>query len=149
MNKVILIGRLTRDPEVRYTQGADPMAISKYSLAVDRRFKRDGQPDVDFINCVAFGRNGEFVEKFLKKGMKIAVTGSIQTGSYTDKDGNKRYTTDIVVDDHEFTESRRAFEERVGSEGSAPSTNNVSAPSAEKSDGFVAIDNFDDDDLPF
>lgn len=149
MNKVILIGRLTRDPEVRYTQGAEPMAIARYSLAVDRRFKRDGQPDVDFLNCVAFRRNGEFAEKFLKKGMKIAVTGTIQTGSYTDKDGNKRYTTDIVVDDHEFTESRRAYEERVGSEGSAPAPNNTAAPSATKSDGFVAIDNFDDDDLPF
>ena len=149
MNKVILIGRLTRDPEVRYTQGAEPMAIAKYSLAVDRRFKRDGQPDVDFINCVVFRRSGEFAEKFLKKGMKIAVTGSIQTGSYTDKDGNKRYTTDIVVDEHEFTESRRAFEERAGSEGSAPAPNNTAAPSAAKSDGFVAIDNFDDDDLPF
>ena len=124
------------------------MAIARYSLAVDRRFKRDGQPDADFINCVAFRRNGEFAEKFLKKGMKIAVTGSIQTGSYTDKDGNKRYTTDIVVDEHEFTESKRAFEERVGTEGSAPASN-VSAPAAEKSDGFVAIDNFDDDDLPF
>ena len=151
MNKVILIGRLTRDPEVRYTQGAEPMAIARYSLAVNRRFKRDGQPDADFINCVAFGRNGEFAEKFLKKGMQMAVTGSIQTGSYTDKDGNKRYTTDIVVDEHEFTESRRSFEERSGSEGSspAPAPNNVSAPAAEKSDGFVAIDNFDDDDLPF
>ena len=148
MNKVILIGRLTRDPEVRYTQGAEPMAIARYSLAVDRRFKRDGQPDADFINCVAFRRNGEFAEKFLKKGMKIAVTGSIQTGSYTDKDGNKRYTTDIVVDEHEFTESKRSFEERVGSEGSAP-TPSTTAPAAAKSDGFVAIDNFDDDDLPF
>jgi single-strand DNA-binding protein len=149
MNKVILIGRLTRDPEVRYTQGAEPMAIARYSLAVNRRFKREGQPDADFINCVAFRRNGEFAEKFLKKGMQIAVTGSIQTGSYTDKDGNKRYTTDVVVDEQEFTESRRAFEERVGSEGSAPSAN-VSAPSSQpKSDGFVAIDNIDDDDLPF
>lgn len=148
MNKVILIGRLTRDPEVRYTQGAEPMAIARYSLAVNRRFKRDGQPDADFINCVAFRRNGEFAEKFLKKGMQIAVTGSIQTGSYTDKDGNKRYTTDIVVDEHEFTESRRAFEERVGTEGSAPAPT-TAAPSAAKSDGFVAIDNFDDDDLPF
>lgn len=148
MNKVILIGRLTRDPEVRYTQGAEPMAIARYSLAVNRRFKRDGQPDADFINCVAFRRNGEFAEKFLKKGMQIAVVGSIQTGSYTDKDGNKRYTTDVIVDEHEFTESRRSFEERAGSEGSAPAPN-VAAPSAEKTDGFVAIDNFEDDDLPF
>ncbi len=147
MNKVILIGRLTRDPEVRYSQGAEPMAIARYSLAVNRRFKRDGQPDADFLNCVAFGRNGEFAEKFLKKGMQICVIGSIQTGSYTDKDGNKRYTTDIVVEEHEFTESRRSFEERVGSEGSAPSPS--AAPSQPQSDGFVAIDNIDDDDLPF
>ena len=134
MNKVILIGRLTRDPEVKYTQGAEPMAISRYSLAVDRKYKRDGQPDADFLNCVAFGRNGEFAEKFLKKGMKIAVTGSIQTGSYTDKDGNKRYTTDIVVDEHEFTESRKSFEARVSGADSA-------------SDDIVAID--DTDGLPF
>ena len=150
MNKVILIGRLTRDPEVRYTQGAEPMAIARYTLAVNRRFKRDGQPDADFINIVAFRRNGEFAEKYLKKGMQIAVAGSIQTGSYTDKDGNKRYTTDIVVDEQNFTESKRSFEERVGSEGSsAQAPSNVAAPKAEKSDGFVAIDNFDDDDLPF
>ena len=137
MNKVILIGRLTRDPEVKYTQGAEPMAISRYSLAVDRKYKRDGQPDADFLNCVAFGRNGEFAEKYLKKGMKIAVTGSIQTGSYTDKDGNKRYTTDIVVDEHEFTESRKAFEARVSGVDSV-------------SDDIVKIDNMDpDDDLPF
>lgn len=145
MNKVILVGRLTRDPEVRYTQGAEPMAIARYSLAVNRRFKRDGQPDADFINCVAFRNNGVFAEKFLKKGMQIAICGSIQTGSYTDKDGNKRYTTDIVVDEQDFTESRRAFEERAGSgESSKPN-----APKVEKADGFVAVDNFDDDDLPF
>lgn len=151
MNKVILIGRLTRDPEVRYSQGAEPMAIARYSLAVDRRFKRDGQPDADFINCVAFGRSGEFAEKYFKKGMKIAVEGRIQTGSYTDKDGNKRYTTDVVVDQQEFTESRRAFEERVSAEGgSAAPAPSASAPSAGgQSDGFVAIDSFDDDDLPF
>ena len=131
MNKVILIGRLSRDPEVRYTQGAEPMAIARYSLAVDRKFKRDGQPDADFINCVAFGKRGEFAEKYLKKGMKMAVTGSIQTGSYTDKDGVKRYTTDIIIDDHEFCESK----------GSA-------TPKAKESD-MIAIDNFDDDDLPF
>lgn len=146
MNKVILVGRLTRDPEVRYSQGSDPTAIARYSLAVNRRFKRDGQPDADFINIVAFGRNGEFAEKFLKKGMQISVAGSIQTGSYTDKDGNKRYTTDIVVEEQNFTESRKSFEERAGhDDDSAP----VNAPKTEKSDGFVAIDNFDDDDLPF
>ena len=89
MNKVILMGRLTRDPEVRYTQGDNAMAIARYSLAVDRRFKRDGEPDADFINCVAFGKSGEFAEKYLKKGTKVAVVGRIQTGSYTNKDGQK------------------------------------------------------------
>lgn len=146
MNKVILMGRLTRDPEVRYTQGSEPRAIARYSLAVNRRFKRDGQPDADFINIVAFGRDGEFAEKFLKKGMQISVVGRIQTGSFTDKDGNKRYTTDVVVEEQHFAESKRNFEERMGSESSAPAVN---APSKDNSDGFVAIDNFDDDDLPF
>lgn len=110
MNKVILMGRLTRDPEVRYTQAEQPMAIARYSLAVDRRMNRnnaDGQT-ADFINCVAFGRNGEFAEKYLKKGTKILVEGRIQTGSYTNKDGVKVYTTDIVVENQEFAESKSA-----------------------------------------
>ena len=106
MNKVILMGRLTRDPEVRYTQGDNAMAIARYSLAVDRRFKRDGEPDADFINCVAFGKAGEFAEKYLKKGTKIAVVGRIQTGSYTNKDGQKVYITDVIVEETEFVESR-------------------------------------------
>ena len=148
MNKVILMGRLTRDPEVRYTQGAEPRAIARYSLAVNRRFSREGQPDADFINIVAFGRDGEFAEKFFKKGMQVSVVGRIQTGSFTDKDGNKRYTTDIVVEEQHFAESKRSFEDRMGSEASSPSPG-VSAPSQSASDGFVAIDNIDDDDLPF
>lgn len=148
MNKVILMGRLTRDPEVRYSQGAEPRAIARYALAVNRRFKRDGQPDADFINIVAFGRDGEFAEKFLKKGMQISVVGRIQTGSFTDKDGNKRYTTDVIVEEQHFAESKRSFEDRMGSEPSSTSSN-VSAPSQSNADGFVAIDNFDDDDLPF
>lgn len=123
MNKVILIGRLTRDAEVKYTQGEKPTAVARYSLAVDRRFKREGDPDADFINCVAFGKNGEFAEKYLRKGMKIAVTGRIQTGSYTNKDGAKVYTTDIVVDDQEFCESK---------------SSNSEAPKAD-SDGFMTI----------
>jgi single-strand DNA-binding protein len=147
MNKVILMGRLTRDPEVRYTQGSEPRAIARYSLAVNRRFSREGQPDADFINIVAFGRDGEFAEKFLKKGMQISVVGRIQTGSYTDKEGNKRYTTDVIVEEQHFAESKRSFEERMGSEGGAAPT--VNAPSKNSSDGFVAIDSFDDDDLPF
>ena len=110
MNKVTLIGRLTRDPNVRYTQNsAEPMAVARYTLAVDRRGRRnnDGQ-DADFIDCVAFGRQGEFAEKYLHKGMKIAVNGRIQTGSYTNRDGQKVYTTDVVVEDHEFVESKNA-----------------------------------------
>lgn len=114
MNKVIMIGRLTRDPEVRYSQGEKPMAIASYSLAVDRMYKRDGEPSADFINCKAFGKQGEFAEKYLRKGMKIAVTGHIQTGSYTNRDGNKVYTTDVVVEQHEFCESRAGSDNNSG-----------------------------------
>lgn len=146
MNKVILMGRLTRDPEVRYTQGEKPLAIARYSLAVNRRFKRDGQPDVDFINVVAFGRDGEFVEKYLKKGMQMTIVGRIQTGSYTDKEGNKKYTTEVIVEEHHFAESKRSFEERVSGGESAPSANNSSK---ESTGGFVPVDDFEDDDLPF
>lgn len=115
MNKVILMGRLTRDPEVRYSQGEQAMAVARYTLAVDRRFRRDGdQQTADFINCVAFGRSGEFAEKYFHKGIKIAVTGRIQTGSYTNKDGQKVYTTDVVVEDQEFAESKAAGEQSGG-----------------------------------
>lgn len=138
MNKVILIGRLTRDPEVRYTQGDNTMAIARYSLAVDRRFKRDGEPDADFINCVAFGKAGEFAEKYLKKGTKIAVVGRIQTGSYTNKDGQKVYTTDVVVEEQEFAESKN----------SGSSDNNQSAP-ANKNTDFMNIPDGIDEELPF
>lgn len=121
MNKVILMGRLTRDPEVRYTQGEQPMAIARYTLAVDRRQSRNNnngdEQTADFINCVAFGRTGEFAEKYLRKGTKIAVTGRIQTGSYTNKDGVKVYTTEVVVEDHEFCESRNASGENGGYNG--------------------------------
>lgn len=106
MNLVILKGRLTRDPEVRYSQGATPMATAKYSLAVDRKFKREGEPTADFINCVAFGKQGEFAEKYLKQGMAVLVKGRILTGNYTNKDGKKVYTTDVVVEEHEFCESK-------------------------------------------
>lgn len=138
MNKVILMGRLTRDPEVRYTQGDNTMAIARYSLAVDRRFKRDGEPDADFINCVAFGKAGEFAEKYLKKGTKIAVVGRIQTGSYTNKDGQKVYTTDVVVEEQEFAESKN----------SGSSDNNQSTP-ANKDMGFMNIPDSIDEELPF
>lgn len=138
MNKVILMGRLTRDPEVRYTQGQNATAIARYSLAVDRRFKREGEPDADFINCVAFGKSGEFAEKYLKKGTKIAIVGRIQTGSY-EKDGQKVYTTDIVVEEHEFAESK----------GTGTSTNNTQAPKANNIPNFQDIPDGIDEELPF
>ncbi len=105
MNKVILMGRLTKDPELRYTQGNPGTAVCRYSLAVNRSYKRDGEPDADFFNCVAFGNRGEFANKYLKKGTMIAVVGELRNGSYTDRDGNKRYSTEIVVIEHYFTGS--------------------------------------------
>ena len=140
MNKVILIGRLTRDPEVRYTQGDNAMAIARYSLAVDRRFKKDGdEQTADFINCIAFGKAGEFAEKYFRKGTKIAVVGRIQTGSYTNKDGQKVYTTDVVVEEQEFAESKN----------SSSSDNNQPAPANKNTDFMSIPDGIDDSELPF
>ena len=139
MNKVILMGRLTRDPEVRYSQGENALAIARYTLAVDRRFKRDGEQTADFISCVAFGKQGEFAEKYLKQGMKVAITGRIQTGSYTNRDGNKVYTTDVVVEEHEFCESK------MSSSGQGRP-----APADANAEGFMNIpDNISTNDLPF
>lgn len=145
MNRVILIGRLTRDPDVRYSQGAEPLAIARYTLAVDRRGRRDTNSDqsADFISCVAFGRNGEFAEKYLKQGTKIAVTGRIQTGSYTNKDGNKVYTTDVVVEDHEFVESKGA------SDGGSYQAAERPEPSSASAEGFMSIPEGIENDLPF
>ena len=142
MNKVILMGRLTRDPEVRYGVGENSTAVARYTIAVDRRFKRDGEQNTDFIGCVAFGRNAEFAEKYLRQGTKIVLTGRIQTGSYTNRDGQKVYTTDIVVEEQEFAESKAA-----GNGGQ----NNYSRPSAATSDadGFMNIPDGIDDELPF
>ena len=140
MNKVILIGRLTRDPEVRYSQGATTTAIARFSLAVDRRFKRDGEPDADFINCVAFGKTGEFIERYGHKGTKFAVEGRIQTGSYTNKDGQKVYTTDVVVEQVEFAESKAA------SDGN---NNSTTPKTAFTGDGFMNIPDGIDEELPF
>lgn len=120
MNKVILMGRLTRDPDVRYTEGENSLAIARYSLAVDRRFKKEGEASADFINCVAFGKSAEFAEKYLKKGIKIAVVGRIQTGSYTNKEGQKVYTTDVVVEEQEFAESKASSESHQADSNSAP-----------------------------
>lgn len=141
MNKAILIGRLTRDVETRYSQGNEPMAISRYTLAVDRRFKREGEQDADFINCVAFGKQGEFAEKYLRKGMKIAITGRIQTGSYTNKEGQKVYTTDIVVEEHEFCESKQG--------GTADGFSKINAPIETDNEGFMNIPDGFEAELPF
>jgi single-strand DNA-binding protein len=135
VNKVILIGRLTRDPEVRYSSGENAIVIARYTLAVDRKFNRDEQ-SADFISCVAFGKSGEFAEKYLRKGMKIAVTGRIQTGSYTNKDGVKIYTTDVIVEDHEFVESKRTSDENA-------------AGGSRDGDGFMNIPDDIDEELPF
>lgn len=145
MNKVILMGRLTRDPEVRYAQGDNAMAIARFSLAVDRRRQNssDGQT-ADFINIVAFGRLGEFAEKYLHKGTKVALTGRIQTGSYTNKDGVKVYTTDIIAEDIEFAESKNSS----GNDGGYTSTESRPAPAA-AGDGFMNIPDGIDEELPF
>ncbi len=145
MNKVILIGRLTRDPEVRYSQGEQSTAVARYTLAVDRRFRREGdQQTADFIGCVAFGRQGEFAEKYLRKGIKIAITGRIQTGSYTNRDGQKVYTTDVVVEEQEFAESKAASESNGGFvPADRPS------PSVAAGDGFMNIPDGIDEELPF
>ena len=134
------MGRIVRDPDVRYSQGANgSTAVARYTLAVDRKFKQEGQPNADFINCIAFGKLGEFAEKYLHKGVKIAVTGRIQTGSYTNKDGQKVYTTDVVVEEQEFCESKSSNQQ----------SQNNDRPQA-SSDGFMSIpDNLEDEGLPF
>ncbi len=144
MNKVILIGRLTRDPEVRYSQGESSSAVARFTLAVDRRFKRDGEATADFINCVSFGKTAEFAEKYLRQGVKIAVTGRIQTGSYTNKDGVKVYTTDVIVEEQEFAESKNTSSSNNNYQGStAPS------PNTNIEDGFMNIPDGIDEELPF
>ena len=148
MNKVILMGRLTRDPEVRYSQGEQATAIARYTLAVDRRFKRDGDQTADFIGCVAFGKLGEFAEKYLRKGTKVVVTGRIQTGSYTNKDGQKVYTTDIVIEEQDFAESKAASQQNnSGNAQNASNNQQAQQPKPQTSpDGFMSAD---DEGLPF
>ncbi len=172
MNKAILMGRLTRDPEIRYTQGDNPMCIARYTLAVDRRFNRNANNDgnnADFIPCVCFGKTAEFVEKYLKKGTKMAVTGRIQTGSYTNRDGVKVYTTEVVVEDQEFAESKNASGNgSFGGNGGYNGGNNNNggsrggnyggraeqapaqdAGSSDSLDGFMNIPDGIDEELPF
>lgn len=142
MNKVILIGRLTRDPDVRYSQAEEPVAVARYTLAVNRRFHRDGEQAADFVSCVAFGKQGEFAEKYLRQGIKIAITGRIQTGSYTNRDGQKVYTTDVIIESQEFVESKKAVEEREATEyGGRQET--------PEDDGFMDIPDGIDEELPF
>lgn len=144
MNKVLLMGRLTRDPEIRYSQAAEPMAIARYTLAVDRRFARrdsqNGEQTADFIPCVAFGKAAEFAEKYLRQGIKIVIAGRIQTGSYTNKEGNRVYTTDVIIEEQEFAESKNAN-----------NSNNhpQSLPNNPALDGFMEIPVDVDGDLPF
>ena len=141
MNKVILMGRLTKDPEIRYTQGDEPMCIARYTLAVDRRYHRQNDDQTaDFIRCVAFGRQGEFAEKYLHQGTKIVVSGRIQTGSYTKNDGTRVYTTDVVIDEQDFAESKVAGQQ---------SSDQTPPPEPTDEDGFMSIPDGIDDELPF
>ncbi len=164
MNRVILMGRLTRDPEVRYSQGERSMAIARYTLAVDRRGRRnqgqdDQQQTADFITCVAFDRSGEFAEKYFRQGMRVLVSGRIQTGSYTNRDGQKVYTTEVIVDDQEFADSKNPSAGGDANYGGAGYGNNSyggsqqssrPAPSSAIGDGFMNIpDSVDDEGLPF
>lgn len=143
MNKVILMGRLTRDPEVRYTDGG--VSIAKFSLAVDRRFKRDNGPTADFFNCASFGKQAEFVEKYLRRGTKILLSGKIENNNYTNKDGEKVYSIQIVTEELEFAESKAA-----AGQSSQEHYEPVGAPAPEVGDGFMNIpDGLDDGELPF
>ena len=139
------MGRLTRDPEVRYTTGATQMCVAKYTMAVDRRFKKDGDASADFINCVAFGKIGEFAEKYFRKGTKITVSGRIQTGSYTNNNGQKVYTTDVVVEEQEFAESKNQNSGTYQNQNTQPTP----PPMPTDQDGFMQIPDGIDDELPF
>ena len=144
MNKVILMGRLTRDPEVRYSQGANATAVARYSLAVDRRFKREGEPTADFINCVSFGKTAEFAEKYLRKGTKILLEGEIRNNNYTGKDGNMVYSDQIIANSIEFAESKNAQSNNgFGGDMGTP------APNTNAGDGFMNIPDGIEEELPF
>lgn len=138
MNKAVLVGRLTRDPEVRYSQGENATAVARYTVAVERRFKREGEPTADFIPCVVFGRSAEFAEKYFRQGMRVSVSGRIQTGSYTNKDGVRVYTTEVIVEEQEFAESR-------AEQGARAQIPDEITPG----DGFMNIPDGVDEELPF
>ncbi len=154
MNKVILMGRLTRDPEVRYSQGASQTAVARFSIAVERRFKRDGEPDADFFNCTAFGKNAEFIERYLHKGTKIVLSGRIQNDNYTNKDGQMVYSVRVMVDEVEFAESKNAAAQNEGGfqggYGNNGGFGGSAAPAASGAgDGFMNIPDGIDEELPF
>ena len=144
MNRVILMGRLTRDPEIRYTEGENNLCIARYTLAVDRRRKKEGAQNADFINCVAFGKAAEHAEKYYHKGIKICVSGRIQTGSYTNKDDVKVYTTEVVVEEQEFAESKSASGQSSQNQTGQPAPN----PETD-ADGFMNVPDGIEDELPF
>lgn len=145
MNKVILMGRLTRDPEVRYSNGAEPLAIARYSLAINRRFKRQGESEADFIPCVAFGKQGEFAERYFRKGQMVSVVGRLQVRNWEDNEGKKRTTTEVVIEEQYFAESKAASQSGISQQMTAPAPKK-----ADMSDGFYPIDeSIEDDDLPF
>ena len=146
MNKVILMGRLTRDPEVRYSQGASQTAVARFSVAVDRRFKREGEPDADFFNCTCFGKQAEFVERYLHKGTKVVLSGRVQNDNYTNKDGQMVYSVRIMVDEIEFAESKNAS---GGGDNSGFNPSDRPSPSSAAGDGFMNIPDGIDEELPF
>jgi len=157
MNKVILLGRLTKDPEIRYSQSAEPICVSRFTVAVDRRFKKEGEPDADFINCVAFRRTAEFMERYIKKGMMVSVCGSLTVRSYDDNTGQRRWITEVQAEEVNFAESRAAYEARMAKGGGGYDTSAVPPPydssssAASAPEGFSAITQSidEDDDLPF
>lgn len=151
MNKAILMGRLTRDPDIRYTNGEKPVCVARYTLAVDRRFKRDGEQQADFIPCIAFGRQGEFAQKYFQKGTKIVISGRIQTGSYTNRDGVKVYTTDVIVEEQDFAESKAAAgqpKEEPAAQDQPPEPTAKDQPPVDN-DGFMTIPEGIEEELPF
>ena len=155
MNKVIISGRLTRDPETRYSQSEEPIAVTRIGVAVNRRFKRDGEPDVDFINCVSFGKTAEFINKYFTKGMMIGIVGTLRTNSWTDNNGQKRTSVDVQIEEAEFLESKSSFEN--SQQSNTPNMSNQEQPTynnpqnnAPDSDDFYSIETgVDDDNLPF
>lgn len=153
MNRVVLMGRLTRDPEIRYSNGENALAIARFTLAVDRRFNRRDDQTADFITCKAFGKQAEFAERFLNQGIKVAASGRIETGSYTNRDGQKVYTTEVILDEIEFAESKAANEAARGSMGggyqSAPAPAPMPGPMGAAGDGFMNIPDGIDEELPF